>query len=99
MRFIPTSDNPVELPSWCSCWFNLQSPTIVEKTLALMKQLGPEPIPDWSYLVSRNAGYGGTVGKMLSDMPPSRGISLCLRAAQRQEWLGHCLSAASTFNS
>ncbi len=52
----------------------LQSPTIVEKTLALMQQLGPEPIPDWSYLVSRNAGYGGTVGKMLSDMPPSRGI-------------------------
>lgn len=52
----------------------LQSPTVVEKTLALMQQLGPEPIPDWSYLVSRNAGYGGTVGKMLSDMPPSRGI-------------------------
>ncbi len=52
----------------------LQSPTIVEKTLALMKQLGPEPIPDWSYLVTRNAGYGGTVGKMLADMPPSRGI-------------------------
>ncbi len=52
----------------------LQSPTVVEKTLALMKQLGPEPIPDWSYLVTRNAGYGGTVGKMLADMPPSRGI-------------------------
>ena len=52
----------------------LQSPTVVEKTLALMQQLGPEPIPDWSYLISRNAGYGGTVGKMLSDMPPSRAI-------------------------
>ncbi len=52
----------------------LQSPTVVGKTLAMMQQLGPEPIPDWSYLVTRNAGYGGTVGKMLSDMPPSRGI-------------------------
>lgn len=52
----------------------LQSPTVVEKTLALMRQLGPEPIPDWSYLINRNAGYGGTVGKMLGDMPPSRGI-------------------------
>ena len=52
----------------------LQSPTIVEKTLKLMTTLGPEPIPDWSYLVTRNAGYGGTVGKMLDDMPPSRGI-------------------------
>ncbi len=52
----------------------LQSPTVVAKTLALMDNLGPEPTPDWSYLVTRNAGYGGTVGKMLADMPPVRGI-------------------------
>ncbi len=42
----------------------LESPTVITKTLALMEQLGPEPIPDWGHLVSRNAGYGGTVGKM-----------------------------------
>jgi putative heme-binding domain-containing protein len=52
----------------------LKSPTVVEKTLALMKKLGPEPIPEWGYLVSRNAGYGGTIGKMLADMPPARAI-------------------------
>ncbi len=52
----------------------LKSPTVVAKTLQLMDNLGPEPIPDWGYLVSRNEGYGGTVGKMLSDMPPSRAI-------------------------
>ena len=52
----------------------LKSPTVVTKTLALMDNLGPEPTPDWSYLVSRNAGYGGTVGKMLADMPPVRAI-------------------------
>ncbi len=52
----------------------LQSPTVVSKTLDLMSRLGSEPIPDWSYLVSRNAGYGGTVGKMLDNMPPVRGI-------------------------
>jgi putative heme-binding domain-containing protein len=52
----------------------LKSPSVVAKTLALMNQLGPEPIPDWGYLVSRNAGYGGTVGKMLADMPPVRAI-------------------------
>ena len=52
----------------------LRAPTVVEKTLALMNNLGPEPIPDWGYLVARNAGYGGTVGKMLADMPPVRAI-------------------------
>ncbi|MEQ1826643.1 MAG: c-type cytochrome, partial [Pirellula sp.] len=52
----------------------LRSPTVVSKTLALMDRLGPEPIPDWGYLISRNAGYGGTVGKMMADMPPVRGI-------------------------
>jgi putative heme-binding domain-containing protein len=52
----------------------LRSPTVIDKTLRLMDQLGPEPIPDWGYLVSRHAGYGGTVGKMLSDMPPARAV-------------------------
>ncbi len=52
----------------------LRSPTVVAKTLKLMDSLGPEPIPNWSYLVSRNAGYGGTVGNMLANMPPSRAI-------------------------
>jgi putative heme-binding domain-containing protein len=52
----------------------LKSPNVVAKTLDLMDSLGPEPIPDWGYLISRNEGYGGTVGKMLSNMPPSRAI-------------------------
>lgn len=52
----------------------LESPTVVGKTLTLMDNLGKEPIPEWGYLVERNAGYGGTVGKMLADMPPVRGI-------------------------
>ncbi len=52
----------------------LKSPDVVSKTLKLMSNLGPEPIPDWSYLIERNKGYGGTVGKMLADMPPVRAI-------------------------
>jgi putative heme-binding domain-containing protein len=40
----------------------------------MMDRLGTEPIPDWGYLVSRNSGYGGTVGEMLGNMPPVRGI-------------------------
>jgi putative heme-binding domain-containing protein len=36
-------------------------------------------------LVSRNQGYGGTVGKMLEDMPPTRGIhfAFVLRNAKK----------------
>jgi putative heme-binding domain-containing protein len=52
----------------------LKSSTVVQKTLDMMDRLGPEPIPDWGYLVSRNSGYGGTVGEMLANMPPVRGI-------------------------
>ena len=52
----------------------LRSPTVVSKTMTLMTQLGPEPIPDWGDLLSRNARYGGTVEKMLADMPPVRAI-------------------------
>ncbi len=39
-----------------------------------MSELGPEPIPNWGDLVARNSRYGGTVGKMLADMPPVRAI-------------------------
>jgi putative heme-binding domain-containing protein len=52
----------------------LKSPSVIDKTLNLMDNLGPEPIPAWGQLVSRNATYGGTVGRMLADMPPSRAI-------------------------
>jgi putative heme-binding domain-containing protein len=52
----------------------LKSGSVVQKTLDMMDRLGPEPIPDWGYLVSRNSGYGGTVGEMLTNMPPVRGI-------------------------
>ncbi|MCC6510058.1 MAG: c-type cytochrome, partial [Pirellulaceae bacterium] len=81
----------------------LQSPTVVEKTLALMATLGTEPIPEWGYLVARNANYGGTVGKMLADMPPVRGIhfAFVLRNAktgwtldQRRQYFQFFISAA-----
>lgn len=52
----------------------LGSPGVVEKTLTLIQRLGPEPPPDWGHLIERNANYGGTVARMLEDMPPVRGI-------------------------
>ncbi len=81
----------------------LRSPTVIAKTLVLMDNLGPEPIPDWSYLVSRNAGYGGTVGSMLANMPPSRAIHFAFMLrnvksgwtlAQRQKYLQFFIEAA-----
>ncbi|MDZ4851547.1 MAG: c-type cytochrome [Pirellulaceae bacterium] len=81
----------------------LKSPTVVAKTIALMQQLGPEPIPDWGDLVSRNSRYGGTVGKMLADMPPVRAIhfAFILRNAksgwtieERKQYFGFFIAAA-----
>lgn len=52
----------------------LDSPTIIEKGLALMADARPEPIPDWAELLTRNQGYGGTIQKMLDNHPPSTKI-------------------------
>jgi putative heme-binding domain-containing protein len=81
----------------------LKSPNVVAKTLQLMDNLGPEPIPDWSYLVSRNTGYGGTVGSMLANMPPTRAIHFAFMLrnvksawtiAQRKKYLEFFIEAA-----
>ncbi len=52
----------------------LNAPNVVGRTLAVMDNLGPEPIPNWGYLIERNQGYGGTVGALLANMTPARGI-------------------------
>lgn len=52
----------------------LRAPNVVSKTLQLMDSLGAEPIPDWSELAKRSAGYGGTVKAILDNPPPIRGI-------------------------
>ncbi|HWL10187.1 MAG TPA: c-type cytochrome [Planctomicrobium sp.] len=58
----------------CQLLVSLNSPTVVAKTLKLVRELGPEPIPEWGHLVGRNDRFGGTVGKLLADMPPTRAI-------------------------
>jgi putative heme-binding domain-containing protein len=65
----------------------LDDPTVVNKTLSLMDNLGDEPVPDWGYLVQRHKGYGGTVGKLLENMPPTRGIHLAFMLRnQKSGW-------------
>jgi putative heme-binding domain-containing protein len=80
----PTGSYPIDA-EMVQLLVKLESSVVVERTLNMMKQLGKEPVPDWGYLVSRNEGYGGTVGKMLDDMPPTRGIhfAFMLRNAKK----------------
>lgn len=53
----------------------LEAPTVVEKALTLIENPGPPEIPDWAELITRNAGYGGTIKAMLDNYPPIRGLS------------------------
>ncbi len=59
----------------------LNSPQVIEKTMRLINNRREPEIPNWSELASRNAGYGGTVQKILDNHPPSRelGYALMLR--------------------
>ena len=53
----------------------LDAPSVVEKGLALMtRERLPQP-PDWSQVISRNGGYGGTIQKMLDNPPPTMGLA------------------------
>lgn len=54
----------------------LDSPTVVHKTLDLMESLGEEEVPDWSEIAKRHSSYGGTVNRILENMPPIRAIHL-----------------------
>ncbi len=81
----------------------LESPNVVAKTMELIRnRKAPQP-PDWSELASRNAGYGGTVQKVLDNHPPSReiGYALMLRTVrdgwtleQRREYFAFLNEAA-----
>ncbi|TWU28326.1 family 16 glycoside hydrolase [Bythopirellula polymerisocia] len=48
--------------------------SVVSKTLDLMEQCGPEPIPEWATLIQRNETYGEPIQAMMDDMTPLRAI-------------------------
>ena len=54
---------------------SLEAPSVIEKALTLIENPGAPEIPDWAELVTRNAGYGGTIKAMLDNYPPIRGIA------------------------
>jgi len=56
----------------------LNSPTVITKTLKLMKE-APEPSPQaMSELLARNPGYGGTIAKMLANYPALQKVHYAL---------------------
>lgn len=63
----------------------LNAPHVVSKTLALMDSLGPDPLPDWGYLVDRNERFGATVGKLLENMPPARALHFAFVLRNQKE--------------
>ena len=49
----------------------LNSPGIIEKSLALIAKPAPKNIPQWqSDIISRNKGYARSINKLLADYPP-----------------------------
>lgn len=47
----------------------LNSPTVISKTLALMEKPSQQSAEEMAELLARNSGYGGTIAKMLSNLP------------------------------
>ncbi len=65
----------------------LESPTIVEKTVALIRNPRTPELPDWADIAARNPRYGATVKAFLEKAPPSREVYYTLMlASARQGW-------------
>lgn len=68
----------------CRLLSYMQAPGVVARTLNLMDQAKPTPIPDWAELASRNGKYGGSIKKMLENSPPLQNTfyAYCLRVVK-----------------
>lgn len=53
----------------------LESPTVIEKTLALMNTAGEPQPPDWGELIARSDRYGGDIQRMIDNPPPTRKLN------------------------
>ncbi|MCA8990923.1 MAG: DUF1080 domain-containing protein [Planctomycetaceae bacterium] len=68
----------------CQMLVYLQSPTVVEKTIGLLKEPSGVVEEDLGAVLSRNAGYGGAIKAMLANQPdkPRVAYALALREAK-----------------
>lgn len=49
----------------------LQSESVIGKTLTMIENRSAPQPPPWQTLVSRNAGYGGAINRMIDSPPPT----------------------------
>lgn len=63
----------------------LESPSVASKAMALINNPGKPLVPEWGELIKRNASYGGAIGKLLENPPPSHeiGYAFMLRNLRR----------------
>ena len=66
--YYPTSSDYVNR-ELCQLLVYLKSPTVVSKTLELMRQPHKPGDAEISELLARNPGYGGTIAQMLANQP------------------------------
>lgn len=76
----PSASDPLNR-ELCILLVYLKSPTVIEKTLALMEKPYEAKQEDIEQLLARNSGYGGTIAKMLANQPEIEKIhfAFCLR--------------------
>ncbi len=58
----------------CNVLVYLKSPTVIAKTIELMKQPLNRKGPEMTGLLARNASYGGSIAKMLANLPDAQKI-------------------------
>ncbi|MEM7314285.1 MAG: c-type cytochrome, partial [Planctomycetota bacterium] len=78
------SGNPERDRELCQLLVYLESPTVVEKTIELMKRESPRPTMDMKDLLSRNSGYARAFNAMMKNQPDKQQIwyAFCLRVAK-----------------
>ncbi len=67
----PSSSDPVNR-EFCTLLVYLRSPTVVAKTMALLRRADATPAESMSDLLARNPGYGGSIARMLATAPDAQ---------------------------
>ena len=82
----------------------LNSPTVIDKTLKLLAAPDGDSAYDWTEVLARNGGYGGTIAQMLANMPDLnkahyafalRNMKYGWTLEQRQAYLAYYKEAAT----
>ena len=92
--YYPVSSDPLNR-ELCILLVYLKSPTVVAKTMALLRRPDAAAAESMSDLLARNPGYGGSIAQMLATRPDAQKLHYALRAAQRDRSAGRSTCARS----